>query len=275
MKRKWICLILILTALFCLSVPAAAESDSYVLFDDETFFSDDDMVVLQTRSEEIARRYGCGVYVVVTEDYQQYTYGDVRDCAELIYNEYELGWGSGRDGVMLLLSMADRDYALIAYGDKANAAFTDYGKDVLADEFLPYFRYDDWMGGFRAYQDACEEFLRQAEAGEPVDDYGYSDPEYSHEPRGMSDGTKAGITVAGPGLIALGACQGMKGKMKSVRRQTGARRYVSQDLKLYIKRDDFTGRTQSRRPIHTEQRNHSGGGTTVNSGGFSGKTGKF
>ncbi|MBQ7492224.1 MAG: TPM domain-containing protein [Clostridia bacterium] len=275
MKRKWICLLLLLAALLCLSVPAAAEVSGYVLFDNDDFFTDEELSELNDCAFGIAERYGCGIYVVMLEDYTEYTDGDVRDCAELVYTEFELGWGEGHDGVMLLLSMADRDYALIAYGDKGNASFTDYGKDVLSDEFLPYFRYDDWMGGFRAYQDACKDFLRQAEAGEPVDDYGYSDYGYSDEPHEMSDGTKAGITVAAPSLAALGVCQGMKRKMKSARRQTDARRYVSQGLHLYANQDTFTHRTETRRVIQTEQRSHSGRGTTVSSSGFSGKSGKF
>lgn len=266
---------MILTALLCLSVPAAAEVKGYVRFDNDDFFTEEELSELNNRAFEIGERYECGVYLVMLEDYTIYTDGDVRDCAELVYTEFEMGWGESHDGVLLLLSMAERDYALIAYGDKGNATFTDYGKDVLSDEFLPYFRYDDWMGGFRAYQEACEDFLRRAEAGEPVDDYGYSDDAYSSEPHEMSNGTKAGITVAGPGLAALGVCQGMKRKMKSARRQTGAGRYVSQGLQLYVNQDLFTHRTETRRVIQTEQRSHSGGGTTVSSSGFSGKTGKF
>lgn len=56
---------------------------------------------------------------------------------------------------MLALSMAERDFQMLAHGDTANAAFTDYGKYIMQDEFLDNFREDDWYGGFADYIAAC------------------------------------------------------------------------------------------------------------------------
>lgn len=275
MKRKLICALLALVAMLCMAIPAAAEEEvGCVLFDVDNFFTDEEWLALDSRGEELASRYDCGVYLVVLEDFTRYSDGTVEDCAEAIYTAYDLGSGAGRDGVMLLLSMADRDYALIAYGDRGNAAFTDYGKDVISDEFLPYFRVDDWYGGFTAYQNACEELLWQAENGQPVDVPGYTGGE---ESRGLSDGGKAGVTALLSCAPAAIACQSMKGKMKSARKKTTAGRYVrSGGVNLYASSDLFTGRTQSVRTIQRESGTRSGGGgTTVRSSGFSGKSGKF
>ena len=55
------------------------------------------------------------------------------------------------DDHMDALSMAERDFQMLAHGDTANAAFTDYGKYIMQDEFLDNFREDDWYGGFADY----------------------------------------------------------------------------------------------------------------------------
>lgn len=276
MKKKLFCLLLIVSVLFCLALPVFAEGEEtgYVLYDLDGFLTDEQMDSFDDRSDDIARQYGVAVYLVVLGDYTEYSNGDVRACAEEIFEYYQLGLGADQNGVMLLLSMEERDYALIAHGDIANAAFTDYGKDVMSDRFLPYFSDDDWMGGFTAYQEACADLLWQAANGTPVDVPGYEGG-YASEPADMT-GVKAGANVAVPALVSLIACGGMKRSMKSTRRQTGAARYVRQNgVNLYAQSDLFTGRTQTVRVIHKETRSSGGGGTTVNSHGFSGKSGKF
>ena len=73
---------------------------------------------------------------------------------------------------MLALSMAERDFQMLAHGDTANAAFTDYGKYIMQDEFLDNFREDDWYGGFADYIAAqtlaVEVRTAEAPAGETV-----------------------------------------------------------------------------------------------------------
>ena len=82
----------------------------------------------------ISNRYGCGVYVVSLQDYRDYgSYSSIRNFSEEFYNHYRLGLGQNRNGILLVLSMAERDYCLIAYGSDAHYAFTDYGKDLPRD----------------------------------------------------------------------------------------------------------------------------------------------
>ena len=72
--------------------------------------------------------------------------------------------------------------------------------------------------------------------------------------------------------------EGMKRQMKPVGRQNRADEYVVPGgIHLSLKRDVFLNRTVTRTVIHTENRDSSsgGGGTTVNSQGFSGHSGKF
>ena len=71
------------------------------------------------------------------------------------------------DDHMDALSMAERDFQMLAHGDTANAAFTDYGKYIMQDEFLDNFREDDWYGGFADYIAACGRYLEANANGAP------------------------------------------------------------------------------------------------------------
>ena len=72
--------------------------------------------------------------------------------------------GSGRDGIIVLLSMAERDYAMFVYGEYAEYAFDEYGQEKLEEQFLGDFGENDWYGGISNYLDACEEYLTKADA---------------------------------------------------------------------------------------------------------------
>ena len=202
---------------------------------------------LSARAKSISEAYGCAVYLLTVNDFTDYEgsqYG-IYAFATNTFTQYNLGLGEDKNGVMLVLSMADRDYTLIAHGDIGNSAFTDHGKDVLADEgFLPYFARNDWYSGFSAYLDGCESFLAQNAQGTPFDID--TDPEYGR----MPTGTKVAIIVIIPAIIAFIACTIMKGKMKSVALKTNANDYISRQGVALT-------------------------GTSIGSGGFSGKSGKF
>ena len=114
--------------------------------------------------------------------------------------------------------------------------------------------------------------LSRAADGNPVD--------VNFESRsGIPAELSAGIIVGVPLLVSFGACEGMRHRMKPVKTQSRADEYiVPGGIHFNLKRDVFVNRTVSRTVIRTENRDShygGGGGTTVNSGGFSGHSGKF
>lgn len=163
--------------------------------------------------------------------------------------------------------MAERDYDICAHGTIGNRTFTDYGKGVLAERwFLEPFSRDDWSGGFAAFLDGCEEYLRMDAEGAPFDQG--TDPERL----GDLAVVKWLVVIFVPLLTALVVCLVMKGKMKSARLQTQADAYITQDsLRLTRQDDRYITTTQTRVKIETAK----SGGTSVNSGGFSHSSGKF
>lgn len=266
-------LIFMLTLFLCGT--ALAENGAelpYYVSDTAALMSTEQWQRLEDAAERVSGKYNCGVYVLTLDDFHDYgSYSSIRAFSEDFYSRYRLGIGEKRNGILLVLSMAERDYALIAYGSDAHYAFTDYGKELLANSFLDNFQRNDWTGGFTDYVNGCEELLSRAADGNPVD--------VSYESReGIPPELSTGIVIGVPLLIGFGACEGMKRQMKPVRSQSRADEYiVPGGISFSRKRDVFVNRTVTRTVIRTEQREpmQGGGGTTVNSGGFSGQSGKF
>ena len=288
--KRIISYILVMALLLTINLVVFAEdverSKGYHVYDEADLLSDSEWKNLEDTAAEISERYKCDLYIVTVNDFTDYTDDyDVLTAAQNIYEQMDFGYGTGKDGQMLLLSMADRDYALIAYGDFGNQAFTDYGKDLVIDAFLDDFRRNDWYGGFSDYLNECEYLLREASNGTPVDilipddDY----PDYHYQPTWKDYVERYLFMLLPSSLASLIVCSILRSKSKTVHIATEANRYVDRGLRLFNSNDMFLHRSQTRRRIDTENRAsfHGGGGgshyggTTVNSSGFSGTSGKF
>ena len=80
------------------------------------------------------------------------------------YNGY--GAGADNDGILLLLSMEDRDWWISTTGYGIDA-FTDYGIDVIGDEIVPDLSNGDYYSAFTEFIDLTDDFLAEAEKGNP------------------------------------------------------------------------------------------------------------
>ena len=268
MKNRFFCLIAALMLLLGLSVSASAYESAHV-FDYAGLLTESEACALEARCQEAEDTYGCGVYIVTVDDYSlYYDAGSIENFSESFFLDYELGTGEDQNGILLALSMAERDYDLCAHGATGHRAFTDYGKGVLAERyFLRAFGENDWYTGFDRYADGCAEFLELDAQGAPFDQA--TDPERLEDIRVL----KWIAVILVPLLTASIVCLVMKGKMKTARKQTHADAYIPRDGVRLTRQDDvYLTTTQTRVKIETQK---SGGGTSVNSGGFSHSSGKF
>lgn len=252
MKRRLIGLMLALSLVLLLPLGARAVENTPWVQDGASLLQPEEWQSLEAVAGEISERYGVGVYAVTVPDYREY---DPRGVYEAAYGIYH-SQSPQRDGILLLLSMAERDYAIFCYGETAQYAFSDYAMEQLEGEFLDNFRENDWFGGFSDYFQTCGSYLAQAQAGKPVKE--------SILPRILLFN---GIAL----VIALLVCAVLVARMKSVRKGTTAACYAGQ-LHLTDRRDHFTHRTETRRKI---QRSESSGSQSRSGGGGSGRSGKF
>ena len=112
MKKRLISLVLLSFLCFSLAVPAlAAKGGEYVL-DSAGLMTDTQCDELNAMAEEISEEYECGLYIMTVYDHRELGDDDVFEATWQTYHRLELGYGKECDGVILLLSMRRRDYAL-------------------------------------------------------------------------------------------------------------------------------------------------------------------
>ena len=128
MKKKISALLtaLFLMAALCTSA-LAADGGVRNVYDISDLLTGDEWATLENRAEDISLRTDCGVYIVALNDYTDYGEGSVYDVAAQIFNNADNGFGVGADrsGILLLLSMDERDWAMFVHGESAQYAFDD------------------------------------------------------------------------------------------------------------------------------------------------------
>ncbi len=264
----FLCILGLSLAAHPVPVRASSMADQYV-WDTAGIMSGSEVAELEARAKEIADTYQCATYIVTVEDFQDYDLSGVYNAATSIYKTMGFGYGSGKDGEMLMLSMRDRDFAIIAYGDYGNACFTDYGKEKLDEVYLDNFRNNDWFGGFSDYLTQSEKYLRMASEGTFFDVD--TDPEKIAADRML---IFVGV-LAISAVISLIVCIILYRKMRLVENGNADYYAVEGSFRLNGRNERFLHRTTTRTKIERKQRSGGGGGTSVGSGGFSGHSGKF
>ncbi len=266
-------MLLALAAALALVLPAAA-ADFGRVYDEAGLLTEEERSSLESMAETISSAYGVGVYAAAVNDFRDYGDGTVFEVTYQLYHQRGLGEGADRNGIIVLLSMDDRDYAMFVYGPKAESVFNSYWQEQLEKEFLSDFGRDDWYGGFYNYISACDRYLeRDANGGSGGGDDGPVGPSGGIGFFFLVHRTQIIIWVIASCVIALLVCLLMRRKMKSVRRKVEANAYVTPDgLTLTDQYDRYTHTTETRRKIEKESNS---GSSSESGGGGSGRSGKF
>ena len=267
--RKLRNLFLLFLLTFALVLPIHADNTEYVR-DDYGELSSSEVSELNQLAAKVSKKYNVGVYIRVESSSSGYS--DIEKYAEALYANETLGYGTGssRECVALVITMSDRHYDSMAHGDTCNTAFTDYGKEELADDVKYYLREDDYYTGFKTFIEDCDTYLASAAEGKPID-VAAADPE-AHA--NMMRNIRYGVTFGGAPLIALIVCLIIKAKNKTAGIQMEANNYIPKGgVHLTGQQDIFLYRTES--VTHINRDRGGGGGTSINSGGFSHSSGSF
>lgn len=255
MKRN-LTLLLLLALLAALVIPVHAQAEYAFVMDEAGLMSEARQQDIEALCTQAALDYDCGIYVVTLEDHT-FLDDDIFGASYDYYHDNDLGIGQERNGVLLMLSMAARDYSLFVYGDGAEYAIDSYGQIVLEEAFLPLLGEDDWYGGIEAYAEGAIDMLACAAAGEPV--------------RAGAEGSIMLALLIGFVLALIIVCI-MRMGMKNVHAQTDADKYAAGSLNLTLRQDRFTHKTHTRTKI---QSNSGSSSTARSGGGGSGRSGKF
>ena len=273
MKKKITGILLILLLCFTVTLPIFGEegfSSGYDrLLDTAGLLSDSENADLLAKLNEISERQSVDVVVVTTEDLEGYD--SVSAYAEAVFEDCDYGYGSEKDGVLLLISMADRDWYIATHG-YGITAFTDAGISYIGEKITSDLSDGDYAAAFTRYAELCDDFISQAKSGAA-----YDNGSLPREPLSViwiPVSLVIGLVLA---LITVGC---MKAKLKTVRRQAAADSYVKKDsMNVTESRDLFLYRTVTRtaKPKNEDNGSSSGSSTHTSSSGstYGGGGGKF
>lgn len=287
-KRFFTAFTAIFTAVL-LTVTANASYDGFVennprLNDSAELLSEWEQSELLERLDEVSHANGFDIVIYTTPDLGDYT--DVAAFADDYYDNGDFGYGADRDGVLFVISMAERDWYISTCGYGISLFYDDYIQ-YIGSEVVSYLSSGDYASAFNRFVDICESALIYGTTGgydnslEPgiddfyvdpgIDDF-YADPGYSGNYYYSSPKEEVNLFSAKYILIAaiLGAVISlvvvliMRGKLKTVHFQSTANSYIkSGSTVLTDNRDVYLYRNVSKTPIpknNNSGSHHSGGG---------------
>lgn len=269
MKKKVISLI-IASVFLCLCFAVSASADEYTiprLVDSAYLLDDYEAVELLGMLDEISERQNCDVVILTIDSLEGYT---PTEYADDFFDYGGYGLGANKDGILLLISMEDRDWAISTHG-YGITAFTDAGQEYIVDKFLPSLSGGDYYEAFEIFANQCDEFLTQAKTGDPYDNHNL--------PKGPVPVGYLVIAICFGIGIAWVAASGMKKQLKSVNKQTAAANYIRQNsVNITDRREMLINTVVSRTEKRVESdSDDSGSSTHTSSSGetHGGSSGKF
>ncbi len=233
-QRLYAVLLLVSLSLFSVC-PVFATKQMPRLADQAGLLSHSERRQLLATLDEISERQKADIVVTVNslEGKTPVEYADD------FYDQNGYGAGDGKDGILFLISMKERDWYISTTGYGITAV-TDAGLEYMSEQFLDELKESEYAEAFSIFAGLCDDFLTQARQNSPYDGF----------------------------LISLAAAEIMRSRLKSVRSQPAADSYVEKNsMKLSRESDLFLYRHTERRkkPENQDRPGHSGGSVTHSS----------
>jgi len=269
MKRTFL---LLLCLLLMVHTPLSAVAAAPKIVDNAALLTDSEMADLEELANALANRYGIDIVIVTVDSLG----GKSSERYADDYYDYN-GYGMGDDssGILLLLSMEYRDWAISTCGE-AMYALTDYGVQSVFSEISGYLSQGRYYPAFLAYLDALEPYLEAYRSGSPIDGVagdhnspgiyipGTKDDTVHYEPgRDLAWYLqKIGISLIIGVVAALIAVLIMRSQMNTAKAQHGAASYMdSSTYQIGLQRDIFL--YSQLRKVRKSENSSSGGGSSV------------
>ncbi len=231
-------------------LPVAA-SEPPLVVDGADLLSASEEGDLLTELKTLRESYACDVAVITVTSLGGKS---AMAYADDYYDDNGYGYGPDDDGILLLIAIEERQWAIFTYG-LGQEVLTEAALDRIEDDMVPDLSRGDYAGACRSFASGCEEALQN--------------------PSGFSWKTTLLISLVVGIILAFVTVSVMKGQLISVKSRNEANDYVRRDsLNLRNARDIYLYRTVSRVRRDTDS---SGGRTHRSSSGRShgGRSGSF
>ncbi len=241
------------------------------LTDQADLLTDSEEDALLMELNEISERQQCDVAVAIVNSLEGKT---ATAYADDFYDYNGYGMGDGDDGILLLISMENREWAITTYGF-AITAFTDEGQAYMVKKFKRDLGAGRYSEAFEEFASLCDKFLTQAKSGKPYDS--------SNLPNDTVVLILTPIVLLIGFLFASLIMVPIKRKLKNVQRQESASSYIKENsIHITDSSEQFLYNTVTKTPRNDNNSRGVGGGysgssTHVSSSGRShgGSSGSF
>ena len=235
----------------------------YRMYDGAEVLTEDEDNELEDALEELSLRQSFDVTIASIESLESVGADSMEQFADDLYDYCQFGYGTDRDGVLLLVSVGDRKWHLSTCG-YGITAFTDAGIQYLGQQLTPFMAEGDYAGAFRTFVQWADDYVTAAREGHPYDVNTL--PREPLSPMYL-------VLALGIGLVLAWVIVGvMKGQLRSVAFQENAASYVREgSMKLTNQRDLFLYR-DVHRTEHVEEKDSSDSGGSSTHTSSSGTT---
>lgn len=295
--KKIIALLSVFTLLCVFSVNACASYSEFII-DDADLLTDSEEIQLAEKIDTINSTHSINVVIhTATDTDDKY----VEDYADDFYDN----GGYSADGLVFVISMAERDYYTSTCGTLVDS-LPAYRIDSICEPVVPYLSSGEYYTAFELYLEQLDNYLSSDwysgdipyddgyYAGDEYygnnyyeDEYYYEDNYYPSSSGSLFDGVAAReiVLIIIAVIIAVVVTTILKNKMNTAVKKHDADDYVVKgSFNLETSRDAFIGSHTTRRALPQNNNNHGprpggggGGGARVSSGGVrhGGSGGKF
>lgn len=234
------------------TIPATRQKERLV--DNADLLSSYEESSLLSTLDSLSEQHSCNIVILTVDEHT----GPIQDFADDYFDYNGFGCDYDGAGILFMLSMSDREWAISTSGDGI-AAFTDYGQEKMMDALYEPLGDGDYYAAFNKYAEICDRYLAMYESGTAFD-VGMSMPKTASETAG-----EMFMSFILSLIVAFIVIMIMKSKLKSVKMNVGASGYQTKSgLKLSINRDSFVNKTLTKTPIpKSSDSGRSGGGSSV------------
>ncbi|MGN0649595.1 MAG: TPM domain-containing protein [Oscillospiraceae bacterium] len=243
MMKKMVAAIVCVITLCLTAVVSFAESARFT--DNASVVTDGSADRVCAALDRVSGAHGVNIVITTVDSLNGY---EPEEYARKLYHDSFSG-----DGVILMISMSQRDWAIWATEGKAREAMNEDAREHTADEIMGYLSDNRFGEAFVKYADVVDEMFTLAEQGKP-----YKKP--------MSILCIPIALVIGL-IAALIGTGSMKAQLKSVAAQRSANNYVKKNsFNVTYSRDIFLYKTLA---VHERPKSTSSSGS--DDGGSHGK----
>lgn len=238
----------ILVLLLCAAaVPLWAQALESRLYDGADILTVQEEAYVLQYLDRISEKYGVDIVVATVRELGSYS---ADSYVEHFYDSNQIGTGSRRDGALLLLSMAEREYRILTNG-MVGDAIDDSAIDSIGDVIVSDLSDGNYADAFVAFAQECAYYIEGHINGFPF-------PALQNLIICFVIGLVAALIVTGV----------MRSQLKSVRKQMGAGDYTrAGSMQLTHSSDLFLYRNVTRVKIQNSSSSRGGGGGSRHVGG--------